>query len=91
MIFWNKEFKNTEMQQPSSLKYLLEYLTILYQNGERAKAGALLQKAENYASLKQMVVDGKKIDILKIEPINPSLILGYDEHTRLESNSVFKK
>ena len=40
----------------------------------------LLMTAENFAKLKQLIVDGKKIDMLKIAPpVTPVLILGMDE------------
>ena len=43
--------------------------------------------AENLANLKQSLVNGKKIDILKIDPpVNPATVLGMDDQTRLNSN-----
>lgn len=46
-----------------------------------------LEIAENMQKLKQTMIQGKKIDLLKIEPaVSPVLINGYDESTRLESN-----
>jgi len=42
-----------------------------------------LAKAENLKKLQLMVVKGTKIDLLKVEPMIPALILGYEESERL--------
>ncbi len=31
------------------------------------------------------MLKGKKIEILKVEPLNPALVLGYEEEQRIES------
>lgn len=39
------------------------------------------------AKLKETLVSGKKIDVLKIEPaVTPNIILGYNDEQRFESN-----
>ena len=48
-----------------------------------------LEIAEYMTKMKKTVAEGKKIDLLKIEPaVSPVLILGYDEATRLESKQI---
>ena len=52
--------------------------------GDRKRAMELLLKAENFSNLKHTVVEGKRIDILKIDPpVTPVLILGYNEEERV--------
>ncbi len=37
-----------------------------------------------FAKVKETVISGKKIDVLKIDPpVSPAVILGYDDATRL--------
>jgi len=48
-----------------------------------------LEAAEKLHALKGIIAQGKKIDILKIEPpVVPAIILGYDETTRMESKNI---
>lgn len=50
------------------------------------KAAQFLSIAENFAKVKLSISQGKRIDMLKIDPpITPSVILGYDDSKRLES------
>lgn len=54
--------------------------------GDRKKAAEFLGAAENLANLKQTLIKGKKIDILKVDPaLSPAVVLGYDDASRIES------
>jgi len=56
----------------------------LTQLGNRERASKLLLLAENFSNLKYTLIEGKKIDILKIDPpVTPSLILGLTEEQRI--------
>lgn len=60
-------------------KFLMEKI------GDRKRALSYLEIAEEFQNLKQTLVSGKKIDVLKLHPpISPVVILGYDESTRIE-------
>ena len=46
----------------------------------------MLNSAENFSNLKQTLVAGKKIDLLKVDPpLSPVVILGFDDATRIQS------
>jgi hypothetical protein len=48
-----------------------------------------LGAAEHLANLKQTLLKGKKIDLLKAEPpLTPAVVLGYDDATRLNSKII---
>ena len=48
-----------------------------------------LDVAEKLAKVKQSVADGKRIDMLKIDPpVTPAILLGYDDVKRLESITI---
>lgn len=51
--------------------------------GDRKRAIEFLDIAENFKKLQESIVNGKKIDKLKIEPpISPAVIMGYGEEER---------
>ena len=53
---------------------------------DRKRAMEFLEIAEKFTALKEKVVSGKKVDILKHDPpLTPALILGYEEKERMES------
>lgn len=52
--------------------------------GDRKRAAEFLQAAEHLANMKQTLIKGKRIDMLKAEPpLTPAVVLGYDDATRI--------
>ena len=60
--------------------------------GDRKRAADLLTKGENFKKLQNMMLKGKKVDILKADPkITPAVILGYnDEERQNRFNEIIK-
>jgi hypothetical protein len=51
--------------------------------GDRKRAAEFLEVGEKLKKLQQAIAEGKKIDVLKIDPaVTPVLILGYNEEER---------
>ena len=51
--------------------------------GDRKRAAEFLSVAEKLKLMLQTIENGKKIDILKIDPeVTPAVILGYSEEER---------
>lgn len=54
--------------------------------GDRKRAAEFLEVGEKLKKLQQAIAEGKKIDVLKIDPaVTPVLILGYNEEERQKS------
>ena len=57
--------------------------------GDRKRAAEFLEVGEKLKKLQQSIADGKKIDVLKIDPeVTPVLILGYNEEERQKSKQL---
>jgi len=55
--------------------------------GDRKKAAEFLQLAEKFKKYQAAVMEGKKIDPLKIEgPVTPAVVLGLEESERIQRN-----
>ena len=68
----------------------INFLYCWIQIGNRKLAGELLNSAENFSKLKIALTSGKKVDLLKVDPpLAPSVILGYDDATRIQSKEYY--
>ncbi len=54
--------------------------------GDKKKANEFLEIAEKFKQVQVSISNGKKIDLLKLDPpVTPMLILGYNEEERQKS------
>ena len=69
-------------QRFHSYRHVAEFY---HKQGLTDKCTKFLDKAERLNQFKQLILKGKKIDMLKVEPeLTPAVVLGYDEKTRVE-------
>ena len=58
--------------------------------GDQKRATEFLMTAENFKRMQNMIAEGKKVDILKVDPpITPAVILGMSEEERQKSIVYF--